>query len=236
MATRTVKDKLCVALDTDSFDKAKHLVNELHDSVGLFKVGKELFTRAGPPIVDFIHSKGCKVFLDLKYHDIPNTVKAAGSAASDLGVFMFNVHACGGSAMMRAAVQGVQESSNQNTRILAVTVLTSLDQKTLNDEILVNENLEKYVVHLAQLAKSSGLSGVVASPKEIKLIRDACGPRFIILTPGIRPIWFESNDQKRIMTPKEACEAGANFIVIGRPITQAKEPREAAEKILQEMN
>ena len=253
------KDKLVLALDVETFEEAKKIVDELHDLVGVFKVGKQLFTNVGPKIVEYINSKKAKVFLDLKYHDIPNTVQGASKAAANLGVFMFNVHCAGGSEMMKAAIAGVKSANtgekaaaNKNTaskngrdpkeksgkndvKVLGVTVLTSINENILHDEIHVNNILEDYVAHLALLAKNSGLHGVVASPKEIKLIREECGKDFIILTPGVRPEWAAAGDQKRVMTPKEAIDAGADYIVVGRPILAAKDRKEAAKKILEEI-
>lgn len=230
------KDKLVLALDVDSLDKAKELVDELYNHIGVFKVGKELFTKVGFEIVHYIQEKGGKVFLDLKYHDIPTTVRGASRAASDLGVFMFNVHASGGEEMMMAAAQGVVESGRDDVITLAVTVLTSISQDTLTKDMHVQESLAEHVIHLAKLAQKSGLKGVVASPQEIKFIREACGKNFVILTPGVRPTWAEKGDQKRIMTPKEAIDAGADFIVVGRPITQAEDRKKAAKKILEEIS
>jgi len=229
------KEKLILALDVDSIEKAKELVDELYDYIGVFKVGKELFTRVGFDIVHYIQEKGGKVFLDLKYHDIPTTVKRASRAASELGVFMFNVHASGGEEMMHAAVDGVALSGRDDVITLAVTVLTSIDQNILTDEVGVDKELEEHVIHLATLAKHSGIKGVVASPKEIKLIRETCGLDFLIVTPGVRPTWASKGDQKRVMTPKEAIAAGANYIVVGRPITQAEHRVAAAKKIIQEI-
>jgi len=229
------KDKLVLALDVDSFEEAKKIVDELHDLVGVFKVGKQLFTSVGPKIVEYINSKKAKVFLDLKYHDIPNTVQGASKAAAELGVFMFNVHCVGGSEMIKAAVAGIKSSKNKDTIVLGVTVLTSISAEMLNEEMHITDILEDYVAHLALLAKKSGLQGVVASPKEIKLIREVCGKDFIILTPGVRPEWAATGDQKRVMTPKEAIDAGADYIVIGRPILAAKNRKEAAKKILEEI-
>lgn len=228
--------KLCLALDVSSFDEAKTIIDELHLSVGLFKIGKELFTSVGPRIVEYVHSKKSRVFLDLKFHDIPHTVRKASEAAARLGVFMLNIHASGGSEMMKAAVQGIRDSSNTKTLVLGVTVLTSMNEAVLKNEVHVTGTLQEHVIHLAKLAQASGLSGVVASPQEIKVIRQSCGPDFRIVTPGVRPEWAGQDDQKRVMTPREAVQAGADFIVVGRPILKATNRREAAEKILKEIN
>lgn len=224
-------NKICLALDVDSYEKAMALVKTLKDHVGCFKVGKELFTRFGPRIVDDIHRERGRVFLDLKFHDIPNTVKGAARAAAEMGVFMFNVHASGGQAMMEAAIEGVKMSGRKDVIVLGVTVLTSIDQKILSDELRIHDALEDHVVRLAQLAQKSGLSGVVASAKEIKFIRKACGDDFVILTPGVRPLWDQTHDQKRVMTPKEAAQAGADYIVVGRTVTGAEDPMKAIEKV-----
>lgn len=234
----TVK-KICLALDVDSMEDALRLTSELKDSVGVFKIGKQLFTRYGPSIVEKINKAGGNVFLDLKFHDIPNTVSLAAREATRLGVGIFNVHACGGSEMMKSAVKKTSEAALefgvQKPLLLAVTVLTSLSDEILKKEIRSRNNVKSQVLHYASLAKSSGLDGVVASPQEIKVIRKKCGKDFIILTPGIRPLWSQKNDQKRTMTPREAIEAGANYIVIGRPITAHENPREAAQMVLQEL-
>jgi orotidine-5'-phosphate decarboxylase len=229
-------DKLCLALDVATFGEAKVLIDELHGSVGVFKIGKELFTGVGPKIVEYAHDKKSRVFLDLKFHDIPNTVRKASEAAARMGVFRFNVHASGGSEMMKAAVQGVKDSGNTKTLVLGVTVLTSMNEVVLKNEIHVTGNLQDHVIHLAKLAQTSGLSGIVASPQEIKLIRQACGPDFKIVTPAVRPEWASQDDQKRVMTPREAIQSGADFIVVGRPILKASNRREAAEKIIKEIS
>jgi orotidine-5'-phosphate decarboxylase len=205
----------------------------------VFKVGKELFTAIGPKIVKEINNSGGKVFLDLKFHDIPNTVAKAGEAATELGVYMFNVHASGGSEMMKAVADAVKNKAaaagKEKPIVLGVTVLTSINQDVLNNQLNVPGDVQKQVVHLALLAQKAGLDGVICSPQEIKAIRDACGENFVIVTPGIRPAWSESNDQKRITTPRDAIEAGANYMVIGRPITKADNRIEAAKKILEEI-
>lgn len=231
----SMSDKLIVALDVDSLEKATALVNELRDYAGAFKVGKELFTRAGFQIVKTIQEKGSRVFLDLKYHDIPTTVRGAARAASDLGVSFFTVHASGGSEMLKAAAEGVCDSGREDVISLAVTVLTSIDEERLKGEMKVAQDLAEHVLHLAKLAQNAGLKGVVASPREIRDIRQACGSDFVIVTPGVRPDWAGRNDQQRTLTPRAAIEAGANYIVIGRPITQAADPKKAARRILEEM-
>ena len=233
------RERLVLALDVDDFKKAEELVDELSDYVGVFKIGNQLFTAEGPKIVDMVNKKGGKVFLDLKFHDIPNTVACAAEAAAKLGVSIFNVHTSGGYEMMKAAAEATakisQEISIRKPIILGVTLLTSINQEILEKEVGIKKRLEEQVVHLAKLAKAAGLDGVVASSWEIKEIRKACGEDFVILTPGIRPTGKSSDDQKRIMTPREAIKLGANFIVIGRPIRNAANPVEAAKQILREM-
>ncbi len=231
-------DKLIVALDVSSINEAEKLVKLLSPLVSVFKIGKELFTSSGPSAIQMVHSHKCKVFLDLKFHDIPNTVGSACEAAVRHKVFMLNVHALGGKQMMFQAVQSIHKTAQETgiapPKILGVTVLTSMKENDLK-EVGVIKKLEREVVHLAALAKECGLDGVVASAQEIKPIRRKIGKEFLIVTPGVRPIWAAHGDQKRVMTPKEAIEQGANFIVVGRPITQNPSPLEAAEKVLKEI-
>ena len=234
----TAREKLIFALDVDDFKTACQWVDRLHQDVGLFKVGKQLFTRCGPEVVRMINARGCKVFLDLKYHDIPNTVAKAAVEACRLGVGMFNVHALGGSEMMRQAVAEVDEycrvAGVERPIMLAVTILTSSTETTLR-EIGITEPVEVIVPRLAKLAQDAGFDGVVASPLEIELIRAACGADFAIVTPGVRPATAALDDQKRIMTPGAAIQAGATALVIGRPISAATNPQAAAEAILAEI-
>ena len=233
------KDKICLAIDVKTKEDAQLLVSELKDYVGVYKVGKELFTSVGPEIVKTIVNNGGKVFLDLKYHDIPNTVAKAGEAATKLGVYMFNVHCSGGKAMMEAVAKSVKETAEQNSLsrplVLGVTILTSISQEELNNELNIPGTVEEQVVRFAKLAKDAGLDGVVASPKEIKAIRAVCGDKFVIVTPGIRPVWAKKNDQQRITTPKQAIDDGASYLVIGRAITAQENKAEAAKKILDEI-
>ena len=240
MTNGIIKNPLVVALDVDHADQALSLVDQLSGIAGMFKVGKQLFTGAGPDVVRKIIARGEHVFLDLKFHDIPNTVAKAGVQAVHLGVSVFNLHALGGSVMMRTTVESVKEVSEREKitppHILGVTVLTSHSQDTLNEVGIVRE-MEDEVVTLAQLCEASGLDGVVASPQEIVQIKRAVSrANFVILTPGVRPRGAASHDQSRIMSPAEAIGAGANFIVIGRPITGASDPVEAANSILSEIN
>ena len=235
----TTKERLVLALDVDNFKKAEELVSKLNNYVGVFKIGSQLFTAEGAKVVNMLNERGGKVFLDLKFHDIPNTVARAAEVATKSGVYIFNVHTSGGYEMMKAAAEATKKTSLalgiRKPLILGVTLLTSINQEILEKEIGIKKRLEEQVVHLAKLAKAAGLDGVVASPREIKEIRKACGEDFIILTPGIRPAGKSSDDQKRIMTPREAIKLGADFLVIGRPIRNAFNPVEAAKEMLKEM-
>jgi len=225
------RDRLIVALDVAKADAARALVDRLAGGVGMFKVGSQLFTAAGPDFVHEIVGRGEKVFLDLKFHDIPNTVAGAVASATRLGVALLDVHGLGGRAMIEAAVGALPA---MGTRLLAITVLTSHDEDTL-DEIGVNGSMAESVRRLAVLAKEAGADGVVASPHEVALVRDACGSGFLIVTPGIRPAGAEAGDQARAATPAAALGAGADYLVVGRPITEAFDPRAAADAILREM-
>jgi orotidine-5'-phosphate decarboxylase len=235
----TAKDKLIVALDVDDAHRALELCDALRESVGLFKVGMQLFTAAGPDVVRQIVSRGGRVFLDLKYHDIPNTVAMAGVEATRLGVSIFNVHASGGSEMMKRAAEAAAETAQRENlakpRVIAVTVLTSIDRQTLQ-QIGIAEEAESVVTRLASLAKQSGLDGVVASAQEIRTIRDAVlEPDFLIVTPGIRGAPAQSDDQRRTMSAGDAVQAGADYLVVGRPILAALDPVEAARRIVEEI-
>ena len=234
---------ILVALDVESAAKAIELADQLRGSVGGFKIGKQLFTAAGPSMVRELNDRGDRVFLDLKFHDIPNTVAGAVQSAVATGAWMVNVHASGGSAMMTAAAEAAQKAADALSRprplVIAVTVLTSMNDQALR-EVGVERTMMDQVVHLARLAQAAGLDGVVASPLEITAIRKACGSDFQIVTPGIRPLRQGSgqaadqqgkDDQARTMTPAEAMAAGSSYMVIGRPITAAPNPREAAQKI-----
>ena len=225
------RDRLIVALDVPKADAARALVDRLAGRVGLFKVGSQLFTAAGPDIVREIVTRGEKVFLDLKFHDIPNTVAGAVASAARLGVSLVDVHGLGGGAMVEAAVGALPA---MGTRLLAITVLTSHDEDTL-DEIGVNGTMLDSVRRLAVLAKEAGADGVVASPHEVALIREACGSDFLIVTPGIRPAGAARGDQSRAATPGAALAAGADYLVVGRPITEAPDPAAAADAIVREM-
>ena len=230
--------RLIFALDVDSFEEARGWVGRLQGQVGAFKVGKQLFTRCGPDVVRMIQDQGVDVFLDLKCHDIPNTVAIAGLEALRLGVWMFNVHALGGAEMMARLVAEVDKFCPRGTRgrplLIAVTILTSSTDATLQ-AIGIDRPVTELVPRLARLAQQAGMDGVVASPQEVGLIRQACGRDFAIVTPGVRPAEASVDDQKRVMTPGEALRAGADYLVIGRPISAASDPAAAAAAILAEM-
>lgn len=234
----SMKEKLILALDIDNLEPVKRLVGLLSVHVGMFKIGKQLFVHAGPSVVKLIQDQGGEVFLDLKFHDIPNTVSQAAVGATRLGVKMLNVHASGGLEMMRRTVEAVHEIYGKEKLrrpiLLGVTVLTSLDQEDLT-RLGVTAKVADQVVRLATLCQQAGMDGVVASPQEVSLIRSACGPRFSIVCPGIRPKGKDQTDQKRVMTPGEAIRIGADYIVVGRPITEAKDPLSAARDIVSEM-
>jgi len=230
--------RLIVALDVNTMKKLEQLVETLGDSVSYYKVGMELFYSVGNQVITYLRDQGKDIFLDLKLHDIPNTVGQSLAALTGLGMSMLNVHASGGPAMMTAAALAVKTKADvmgiKRPKLIAVTVLTSIN----NDEwsaLGYNLDLSEQVVHLARLAQSSGLDGVVASPQEAQKIRAACGDKFIIVTPGIRPCGAAINDQSRIASPASALENGAHHLVIGRPITAAQDPRQATLAILQEM-
>lgn len=228
--------KIVVALDFQEATQALALVNQLDPTLCKLKVGKELFTSAGPSFVEKLVDKQFDVFLDLKFHDIPNTVSKACEAATKLGVWMLNVHASGGSAMMQAALEGVNKGS-VNVRspyLIAVTVLTSMNQSALN-EIGIESSVDQHVLRLAKLTAQSGLHGVVCSAQEAALLRQHINNDFLLVTPGIRPAFASLDDQSRILMPGQALAAGANYLVIGRPITQASDPLVTLSRILQEI-
>lgn len=234
-----ISSRLIVALDVDTVGKARRLIEQLRNVVGMFKVGSQLFAAAGPELVREIVHGGGKVFLDLKFHDIPNTVAAAGVEASRLGVSIFNVHAMGGSEMMRRTADAVAETAQREGRdrpsIIAVTLLTSANEATLG-ELGINSDPAKLVVHLARMAHASGLDGVVASPKEAAAVRSAMTKTdFLIVTPGVRPSGAATDDQKRVTTPRDAILGGSDYIVVGRPILNAPDPVRAAAQISEEI-
>lgn len=233
------RDRLIVALDVETLAAAEQLMDRLQGLVTRFKIGSQLFTAAGPAAVESVHKRGAEVFLDLKFHDIPNTVAGAAREAARMGVLMFNVHASGGRLMMRAAAEGAaavaKELGGRRPLVLAVTVLTSLDRSALGRELGVAASVEGHVLHLAAMAAEAGLDGCVASPNEIAALRTNRGPSWVIVTPGVRPAGATTDDQARIATPRGAVTAGARYLVVGRPITAAAEPARAAEAVLAEM-
>jgi len=228
-------ERILVALDVDTYAEAERIVDQLQGSVGGFKVGMRLFYREGPQVVPRLAQKGGLVFLDLKLHDIPQTVAQATRALISLGADSVNVHASGGLDMMKAAVKAAREESERlgvrMPRLLAVTVLTSLTAQALNNEIGVPGTTDEVVLKWARLVRQAGMDGVVCSPREISIIREALGPDFLIVTPGVRPVDSAKDDQKRTATPGEAIRLGADYLVIGRPITGAPNPREAVRRI-----
>lgn len=232
-------ERIILALDVPGYDEAVDIVERFRDEIEIFKVGSELFTAAGPDIVKKIHSMGKKVFLDLKFHDIPTTVSKAALVAARLGIFMFNVHTLGGFDMMEKAVKSVTEFSIEKNigrpKMIGVTILTSMDQRTMQDELGIGLRMTAQVKHLAGLAKRAGLDGVVASPEDAHMLRSRFGKDFLIVTPGIRPSWIKKDDQKRTLTPKEAFRRGADYIVIGRAITAQPHPVDALKRIAQEI-
>ena len=239
ISSKQASDKLIFALDAKSYEEASSWVELLSGHVGMFKVGKELFTAVGPKIIRSIKKRSQKVFLDLKFHDIPNTVAGAAQAAVNLNVDMFNVHALGGSQMIKEAVSATWSYADKLGKarpvLLAVTVLTSLNNDDLK-EIGFQKNTSELVLHLAGLAKDAGASGVVASPQDIAMLRETFGYKFVIVTPGIRSAAeTKKDDQKRTLSAYEAVKAGADYIVVGRPIRTASEPLDVCRQIVQEI-
>lgn len=220
-----------IACDFPSKEKCLEFLDLFQEEKPFVKIGMELFYATGPAIVEEIKNRGHKIFLDLKLHDIPNTVKKAFSVLSNLHVDMVNLHASGGSTMMKEALQGLQKEDGSRPLLIAVTQLTSTDQETLERDLLIKEDMAEVVKHYAKTAAECGLDGVVCSPLEAKEVHDFCGPSFLTITPGIRfSNQGNSDDQKRIMTPTKAREAGSDYIVVGRPITQAEDPVAAYRK------
>lgn len=241
---KLARERVCLPLDgLNSIEEVKARVEELSPVVGLFKIGKESFTRFGPEVVKIVQGYGANVFLDLKYHDIPNTVKGAADAATKMGVFMFNIHASGGLEMMKAALKGAAEASEkygvERPKITAVTVLTSIDQNILNHELKVEGKVEEQVLRLATLANEAGLDGIVCSAADLYAVKDKLPEGFVYVTPGIKgPNTSAGADQKRVFTPGNAVEDGATILVIGRAITghaTAEERLKAGYEVLQDM-
>ncbi|MGB9731476.1 MULTISPECIES: orotidine-5'-phosphate decarboxylase [Calditerrivibrio] len=232
--------KIIVALDFNEFKDAKAIIDDTLDLLEYYKVGLESYISCGEKLINYLKEKEKKIFLDLKFHDIPNTVSAATIASLKYGVDMLNMHAQGGVEMMKTTVDSVSEYCYKNGLnkpiLIAVTLLTSLDKNYMMDYGIGFNSTEEYVLHLAKKAKLAGLDGVVSSPKETTKIKNEIGPDFITVTPGIRPAYEQIGDQKRVMTPKEAKMVGTDFMVIGRPITKVKDPKGAVIKILEELN
>jgi orotidine-5'-phosphate decarboxylase len=237
MTSLSPAERIIVPLDVASQAEALRLIEGL-PSVQFFKVGLELFVSSGPGILEALKARGKRIFLDLKFHDIPNTMAGACRAVGRYGVDLLTVHATAGrqalTAAQQAAEQGAQEAGVAAPTLLAVTVLTSLGDRPLREELQVSLPLPDYVQHLAQQAKSCGIGGCVCSPQEIAAVRQVCGDRLTLVTPGVRPTWAEVGDQQRVMTPAAALQAGANYLVIGRPITQAKDPDAAFRRLCDE--
>jgi len=236
MTREEARRKIIFAMDVADMAEIDKWSALLSGSVGMFKIGKQLFTATGPAAVQKVQENGGRVFLDLKYHDIPNTVAMATLEAARMGVDLVNLHALGGYDMMARTVETLENEfkGGERTKVLAVTILTSSTEETLKG-VGIDYPVADMVVRLAKLARSAGIDGVVASPQEVKLIREACGPDFLIVTPGVRPSFASVDDQKRIMTPGEAVSSGADYLVIGRPISAAADPAAAAELIIDEI-
>ena len=226
--------KLFIAIDQNDINKAKDLIQKLSPEICGIKIGKELFTVCGPEIIEWSQAKGFKIFLDLKYHDIPNTVEKACYAASEMGISILNVHALGGKDMMLAAKEGVDKSNN-NPYLIAVTLLTSMDARALK-EIGLTSSVSDQVLNLATNTGQAGLDGIVCSAKDIPIIKNKLPENFLYVTPGIRLNNSAKDDQKRIATPFEAIEMGSNILVIGRPITQAINPEAVIKEIINEIS
>ncbi|OPY58002.1 MAG: Orotidine 5'-phosphate decarboxylase [Pelotomaculum sp. PtaU1.Bin035] len=235
-----IKNPLIIALDVDTVEEAVNLVDGLEPYAGAFKVGMQFYNSVGPETIRILKRKNVSVFVDLKLHDIPNTVAGAARVIARHGASILNVHAAGGSTMMRAAAEAARDEAERagvdHPQVVAVTVLTSIDQRMFNDEIGIPGAIRERVVSWAKMAKEAGLDGVVASPREITAIREACGTDFVIITPGVRPAGAVVNDQKRTMTPGDAVRLGATYLVVGRPVIAAPDPVEAAKAILREIS
>lgn len=225
-----MSNKIIVALDYKKESEALSLVDQLDSSLCRLKVGKEMFTTLGPTFIKQLQQRNFDIFLDLKFHDIPNTVAKAVRSAADLGVWMVDLHASGGLEMMKAAKEILKPYGKEAPKLIAVTVLTSMTEKDLM-QIGINISPMEQVLRLAQLAEQAGLDGVVCSPKEVKVLRQHCHQDFKLVTPGIRPIGSNLDDQKRVMTPRDAILAGSDYLVIGRPITKSNNPSEVLEMI-----
>jgi len=236
MKPRSNKDRVIVALLADEMKHAEKMVKLLKEDVHTFEVGAPTYTALGPDVIKMVHDNGCRVFLDMKYHDIPSTIYKAVSAATKLGVASLTVHASGGEDMLRKTVEAARDAAGSKSKmptLLGVTVLTSMESLA---DIGVQFEVREQVVRLAKLSKECGLHGVLASPLEIAYIRKACGDKFVIVTTGVRPLGMAAQDQRRIASPVMAMAAGADFLVIGRPVVQAKDPRSVVQQILKEIS
>jgi orotidine-5'-phosphate decarboxylase len=230
------KNKLALALDNvTSLREIESLIEQTSDSIGVYKVGLEQFTRHGPEVLSAIKASKCKIFLDLKFHDIPNTVAKAVGSACDLGVDYLTIHTQGGIEMMKAAVEASRVSAGNTPSIIGVTLLTSIGSDILKDELRISLSTGEYVMHLASCAISAGLQGIVCSAADLPTVKSLLPRDFIVITPGIRPAGASIGDQKRVATPADAIKNGATLLVIGRPITGAKNPGDAARSILEEI-
>ncbi|MEW6661658.1 MAG: orotidine-5'-phosphate decarboxylase [Bacillota bacterium] len=227
---------MIIALDVDTVYQVERLVNLFGNQVGMFKIGLQLIHNLGPSVIDLVHQRGGKVFADFKFHDIPNTVAQASRAITRKGVAMFNLHASGGREMLQAGAQAAAMEAAKlgipSPMVLAVTVLTSWNQTAFSQETGIAKPISQVVKDWSQLAQEAGLHGVVASPWEIRAVRESCGEDFLVVTPGVRPLGASQDDQQRVMTPTEAVQAGASYLVIGRPVTAAPDPAAALESIL----
>lgn len=233
------KDRIILALDVSSYKEAVETIEKFGEDVNIFKVGLELFISAGPKMVEKLNSAGKKVFLDLKFHDIPNTVSKSALAAAELGVFMLTIHTSGGVVMMQKTAEALVKASLRGNfsrpKILGVTVLTSIDSECLKNEIGITHSMTTHIKHLSGLALKAGLDGVVASPQEAEMLRSKYGKNLLIVTPGIRPSWAPQDDQKRTLTPKEALRKGADYLVIGRAVMSHPNPLRALRLIHDEI-
>lgn len=236
---QSARQRLILAVDTSSLEEARAIVDELHDSVGIFKVGLQLLSNHGPSLIDDLVGQQLKVFCDGKFHDIPNTVEQACDGIAAHGATMFTVMTSGGSRMLQGAVRGAAAGAKKGGYaapiVLGVTLLTSLSQQMLRDEMKVDLSVEDYVVHLAKMARDAGVTGIVASAAEVAKLRQTLGKDIVLVTPGVRPTWSSTDDQARIVTPADAIRFGADYIVVGRPILAAKDRKEAAARIIDEM-
>ena len=236
---RQARNRLILAVDTASLDEARRYLNELHEFVGMFKIGLQLYIHYGPEILKLFQSAGARIFLDCKFLDIPNTAARAAEEATAHGVQMFTVHACGGTAMLKATAAATKEraagSGMPEPVILAVTLLTSISQEVLSSELNVVGSVEDYVLRMAKQCRACGITGLVASGQEAARLKQELGEEMVIVTPGVRPRWAAFNDQSRFTTPRQAIKNGSDYLVVGRPITDSKNPRDSARRIVAEI-